>query len=330
MSETREDWVEYGLEQFDILGKGNDANDANNGDRHDGWVSLARVSPTTTAIAPPAVIAEPVHQTSQALFPIPPFWFWGFAGIEATQSTQFFLINGQGSGAGANNSVPLIARKEMILRVYPKSGVFGTSPAQVTGVVSRSGEPDLAPLNGPVTVQSTSAIQRININNSLNFRITAADCVGTVTFTVKLVDSANAANFKTQNITLTFETVPQMRVHGVLIHYTGKGLNIAAPSGTDLVNTLAWPASSSSKLTTVLADLAQAVGQESGPVSTQSATSAADTSPSTRVTCGAKRKAASSSLSSKAASVIVASAPMRCSQAENSRQAPASPRTTMS
>lgn len=31
-----------------------------------------------------------------------------------------------------------------------------------------------------------------------------------------------------------------MRIHGALVHYTGRGLDIAAPSGSDLVNTLVW------------------------------------------------------------------------------------------
>ena len=182
-----------------------------------------------------------VPQPAPPFPPLPPGLFvWGFAGTEATQATQFFLINGQGSGAGANNSVPMVARKELILRVYPRRAILGASPAMVRGVVTRPGKPGLTPINGPVAVQSTSAIQRGNANNSLNFRVPAADCVGTVTFTVKLIDNSNASNFKTTTITLTFAEVPQVRVHGVLIHYTGRGLNIAAPSGTDLVNTLAW------------------------------------------------------------------------------------------
>src|SRR5262249_16965617 len=77
-------------------------------------------------------------------------------------------------------------------------------------------------------------------NHSLNFRVPAADCTGSVTFTVKLIDAANASNYRIYTFTLTFDAVQRMRVHGVLIHYTGKGLNIAAPSGIDLINTLAW------------------------------------------------------------------------------------------
>lgn len=238
MSETHEEWADFDWQAFGISDNGNSSNDNGYSER----MPILLLSPTAMASKPTTasnpVIAAPVHQIPPIVFP--PIWYWGFAGVEATQSTQFFLINGAGSGAGVNNSVPLIEKKEMILRVYPRQGFVGTAPTQVTGVVSRSGKPDLAPLNGPVAVQAVNGIQRSNINHSLNFRIPAADCVGTVTFTIKLVDSANALNFKRQTVTLTFQAVPELRVHGVLIHYTGNGLNIAAPSGTDLVNTLAW------------------------------------------------------------------------------------------
>src|SRR5262249_46032540 len=40
------------------------------------------------------------------------------AGIERTQATQYFLFNGQGSGFAPDNSVPLVANKILILRVY--------------------------------------------------------------------------------------------------------------------------------------------------------------------------------------------------------------------
>jgi hypothetical protein len=193
-----------------------------------------------TSGAPPAA-AEPAGAMPAPGPPfIPPILLtWRIAGTEATQATQFFLINGQGSGAGPDNSVPMVARKELILRVYPRTGAL-ISPAQVTGIVSRPGKPDLTPINGPVPVQPISSIQRGNTNHSLNFRVPAADCVGNVTFTAKLIDTADPSNFRTRTMTLTFDEVPPVRVHGVLIHYTGRGLNITAPTGIDLINTLVW------------------------------------------------------------------------------------------
>ena len=190
-------------------------------------------------------LGQPVNPllepTQRDLFPFPPILLWGIAGIEATQATQFFKINNQGSGVGPNNSVPMIARKQLIFRVYPRTGAL-VSPGTVTGTITRPGKPTLSPINGPVPVGPLSSIQRINANQSLNFRIPADDCVGTVTFTIRIVDTANPANARTQAITLTFGEVPQLRVHGVLIHYTGKGMNIPAPSGIDLINTLKYVA----------------------------------------------------------------------------------------
>src|SRR5688572_24160798 len=42
----------------------------------------------------------------------------GIEGIEMTQSVQFYDLYGQGSGDDSNNAVPLVAGKDLILRVY--------------------------------------------------------------------------------------------------------------------------------------------------------------------------------------------------------------------
>ena len=39
-------------------------------------------------------------------------------GVEMTQSTQFFNLDNLSSGAAADNSVPLVANKPLVLRVY--------------------------------------------------------------------------------------------------------------------------------------------------------------------------------------------------------------------
>jgi hypothetical protein len=114
----------------------------------------------------------------------------------------------------------------------------------VSGKVSYAGHPDLTPINGPLVLPPRSAIDRGNPNHTLNFLVPAAHCVGTVSFQVSIFDPAHPADaanaFLRNTISLSFDTVPQVRVHGVLIHYTGKGLNIAAPTGLDLSNTLVW------------------------------------------------------------------------------------------
>jgi hypothetical protein len=128
--------------------------------------------------------------------------------------------------------------------VSPQSVFWNHPVATVSGKVTYSGHPDLAPLNGPLVLPPRNAVDRANPNHTLNFNVPAAHCVGTVAFNVKIFDPAHpqdAANaWLTDTITLSFDNVPSVRVHGVLIHYTGKGLNIPAPSGIDLMNTLVW------------------------------------------------------------------------------------------
>lgn len=183
----------------------------------------------------------------------PPIIFWptsnlSISGIERTQATQFFLSNGQGSGYAANNSVPLVAQKDLILRVYVNVANLPwlPKPTSVTGKVSYAGHPDLSPLNGPIAPASASSIDRGNTNHTLNFRVPASHCTGTVSFTVTVFDPAHpndtAYSSRPVSFSATFDSVPYPRIHGVLIHYTGRGMDIPAPTGFDLVNTLDWVA----------------------------------------------------------------------------------------
>jgi hypothetical protein len=166
------------------------------------------------------------------------------AGIERTQAIQFFLFNGQGSGFAGNNSVPLVADKALILRVYVnRTSTPGVPiPATVTGRVTFAGSPPIAPINGPIAAAPSTAINRGNANHTLNFLIPPSRCRGSVTFTVTVFEPGHegepAYSSAPLTFTVSFGTVPLVRIHGVLIHYTGLGLDIAAPTGLDLVNTL--------------------------------------------------------------------------------------------
>jgi hypothetical protein len=172
-------------------------------------------------------------------------------GIEMTQSVQFYDLYGQGSADDSDNMVPLVTGKDLILRVYVerRHGSLFAAPDSFNGVVTYRGK-QVASLNGPQRLQEATALRRNLINDSLNFRIPAADCHGTVTFNVRVYEWRGDSKFitpgvlfdnyhtATYTIVAEFREIPRMRITGVLIRFTGNGQNWAAPTGVDLVNTL--------------------------------------------------------------------------------------------
>jgi hypothetical protein len=174
-------------------------------------------------------------------------------GVEMTQSTQFFNYNQLGTGVGADNAVPLITNKELVLRVYveirPNAGYV---PVEVTGRVRFAGQ-EFTPLNGPLRPQKAGLVQRSRLNDTLNFRIPAALCRGSRTFQVRVFDAAtlpfggvgiyvdgSVIDFAstTDTFVATFRDVPPMRLMGVMVNYVGSNVNLPAPIGTDLVDTV--------------------------------------------------------------------------------------------
>jgi hypothetical protein len=173
------------------------------------------------------------------------------AGVEQTQAIQFFLFNGQGSGyassacateagARADNSVPLIAQKATVLRVYVASRGGPPPPSSISGQLITDGS-TLLPSNDPIAPQPQTSIRRGFVNDTLNFWLSPALCSGTRSFTLRVFDPTRLGDITYEaerTFSLTFESEPRIRVYGVLIHYTGRGLNITAPTDVGLVNTL--------------------------------------------------------------------------------------------
>jgi hypothetical protein len=177
------------------------------------------------------------------------------ADAELTQSIQFFNFDNQSSGAGNDNSVPLIANKDLVIRVYidKRPGLAGYVPNRVTGRIRFAGQ-DFYPLNGPIQVLDRHLIRRSNINHTLNFRIPAALCRGNRTFQVKVYDYAYNSGIAgigingdgtlmkfsstTETFYATFRDAAPLRVCGVMVNYAGPGFNLPAPLGTDLPTTL--------------------------------------------------------------------------------------------
>ena len=116
-------------------------------------------------------------------------------GIELTQGTQYFSITGQGSGFGPDNSIPLIARRPLTLRVYVHSNrAVHTLPVYVTGRLtvdrvridgSVRRVASLRPINGFIGARAADSIDRRDISHTLNFRLNAEDCRGLLRFTVQ-------------------------------------------------------------------------------------------------------------------------------------------------
>ena len=108
-------------------------------------------------------------------------------GVEATQAIQYFRLTGQASFFAPDNSVPLIAQKPLILRVYARlRNIPGASlVSQITGtVIINDDGPTLTPINGPIPISSSTFINRNQANSTLNFLVPAAYCADTVVFKI--------------------------------------------------------------------------------------------------------------------------------------------------
>ena len=174
------------------------------------------------------------------------------SGVEMTQSVQYYDLHGQGSGVDSDNSVPLVAGKDLILRAYVEQrpgSIFGW-PAQFHGTVTYRGK-QVQAMNGPQPLQAATALRRRLINDSLNFRIPAADCHGNPTFTIRVYEWSRFSQYldpktapvsphhASYTIPARFRDVPRMKITGVLLGLKQQIIYIAPPSGPDLVKTMA-------------------------------------------------------------------------------------------
>ncbi len=103
-------------------------------------------------------------------------------GVELNQATQFFRsqLHLDPATAGADNSIPLIAGKDLVVRVYVDTGDDPARPAigQVTGELQiRSGSGTwnpITPLNGPIDPIRDEDIRRDDADATVNFLIPGA------------------------------------------------------------------------------------------------------------------------------------------------------------
>ncbi len=173
--------------------------------------------------------------------------------MEVNQATQYFR-SAEHLDVGnvmPDNSMPLIGGKITGLRFYvdydDSAGLppISTLSSELT-VRSAGTTMTLSPL-AEITPRAATEIDRAQADHTLNFAIPAAWCRGTLEVSCRVFDSgAPGQRSSAYQRTLKFVDVNPMRVYGVGINYTGAGLDLAAPTATDLQATFnftrkVWP-----------------------------------------------------------------------------------------
>lgn len=175
-------------------------------------------------------------------------------GIEITQSTQYYRASDHLTDVadrGPDNSIPLIAGKSALVRVYvrnrlgPLPGITGT--LKVEKLSWQAGPTLLASLTplapGTTTAQSDPAYasERGNLRASLNFRIPAA----LVGFRLRLtaqIRSADGSHTDEMSIEVAAGLRQTLRVRGIPISFqgpdaSGNQISLARPTLADFAST---------------------------------------------------------------------------------------------
>jgi hypothetical protein len=171
------------------------------------------------------------------------------SGIEATQATQFFqstfplCIDAAGAKVGCpDNSVPLVAEKPTVLRLYvngatPGAGVAGVVTKPLTGGVYGS-TVDVAGTGGMTAAASPPV--RADPSTTLQVPLRPQQA-GTYRFDLLVLEYAPNGGAvvasATSSITLQFTERRRIRVRLVRIHYAGRGMDVAAPTLRDFWDT---------------------------------------------------------------------------------------------
>jgi hypothetical protein len=168
-------------------------------------------------------------------------------GIEQTQGIQIFHSWGssstRSSGAQPDNSIQLVAGKETVLRVYVDCTAIPTI-SSLTGVLETRpfangngwGHTPLTPYNSPITPRRAADIDRGCVDHTLNFRIPASRCHGSLEIRVTVYDAAHpgetgyTAGLESQ--WLSFAEVPSPQIRLVRISCKDQAGNATIPAPT--------------------------------------------------------------------------------------------------
>lgn len=199
--------------------------------------AVPRMTEATAAETPAS--PQPFHMTMQV----------GIEGIEATQGTQFYKSSRHlhAPHAEPDNSVPLIKRKHLAIRVYPDIMRrwwmrFGTVDGEVW--FRRFDIADTYKkairLNGAVQGRRASAIDRGDANQTLNFRISDLYTQGRlVVFARVWVDFFGWRRIRSNWFYRIFQftTVPDVRIRAHGVHYQRGSIDKPAPTLSDFIAT---------------------------------------------------------------------------------------------
>ena len=151
-----------------------------------------------------------VVNLSVEILPATPQPDLSIVGIEVTQAIQHFH-----STLGADNSVPLVARKLTLVRAYIDSGVDpsinnGQVP-NVSGTLTVTGDQNMTigPI-APFTAQPIASVDPTKFTDTLNFLIPADQAAGTLNLVVEATVDANVSNPESAQV--SFTTVGKLNI----------------------------------------------------------------------------------------------------------------------
>ncbi|MFF4361633.1 hypothetical protein [Streptomyces sp. NPDC001604] len=151
-------------------------------------------------------------------------------GLEVTQAIQHFH-----SALGTDNSLPLVAGKATLVRVYLDSGIDpsegGGTVAGVTGTLTVNGGSFSTGPTAPITARPIAQVDREQLAHTLNFLIPADKATGKATLVVQATVAGTVSN--PTEITVDFQPTP---VVDILMLRVQVG-SIAPPSDADYIRT---------------------------------------------------------------------------------------------
>ena len=188
-------------------------------------------------------------------------------GVEVTQGIQYYGADQHLTNAddqGPDNSVTLVAFKPAWVRVYVRTGFFG-SDQTLTGDLGIDRMGPLPGLFQPITTLTPRApgtvatqrnpdyaTERSTIGATLVFIIPADEMLGILRLTARIwIQGGNASSpVDTFETTIDVTLAQTLRLRGILINYNGPdptvnptnppNINLPAPTLADLQTTAAW------------------------------------------------------------------------------------------